>query len=111
MIVVVGGFGIGVALSMFCATRVVTNPAVWAQPNPPHPSAALLILFGPAAGPFAEPLAIVDYSVLRMCLWGALLVPLMALHPCHPRRETGLVSGLTIAFWFLLGFSYTYAGV
>jgi hypothetical protein len=87
------------------------NPAVWSQAASPHPATALLILFGPAAGPFAEPLANMNFSVLRMCLWSGVLVPLIGLHPCWPRSETALVSGLTIAFWYLLGFVYTYAGV
>jgi hypothetical protein len=109
--VVVVGFGIGMALSMFCALPLVTNPTAWSQPHSPHPASALLILVGPAAGPFAEPLAYVDYSLPRMYLLGGGLLVLIALHPCWPRLETGLTSGLTILLWFLLGFSYTYAGV
>lgn len=107
--VVVMGFGIGVALSTFCATPFVMNPAVWEQPNPPHPSAALLVLFGPAGGPFAEPLAMAEYSLPRMCFLGCVLLVLIAVHPCCPRWETGAVSGLGIAIWFLMGFAYTYA--
>jgi hypothetical protein len=38
-----------------------------------------------------------------------MLLLLIALHPCWPRAETGVLSGLAIAFWFLLGFVYTYA--
>lgn len=109
--VVVTGFGIGVALSMFCATPIVTNRAVWEQPNPPHPSGALLVLFGPVGGPFAEPLAMADYSLPRMCLFGGVLLLLIGVHPCWPRWETGAVSGLGLAIWFLLGFSFTYASV
>jgi hypothetical protein len=105
--VVVLGFGIGLALSLFCAIPVVT----WSQPNFPNPASALLILLGPATGPFAEPLAFVDYSLPRMYLLGGGLLVLIALHPCWPRLETGVISGLTILLWFLLGFSYTYAGV
>ncbi len=105
------GLGIGIALSICCGVPVVTNVDVWSQAHPPHPATALLILFGPAGGPFAEPLARVDYSWPRMCLWGGGLLVLMALHPYWPRWEAGVVSGLTIACWFLLGFGYTYAGV
>lgn len=108
---IVPGFVIGVALSIFFATPVVINREIWSQPNPPHPATALLILFGPAGGPFAEPLAMVDYSLRRMCLWGGVLLLLIVLHPCWPRWETGVVTGLTIAYWFLLGFVYTYAAV
>jgi len=106
--VVVPGFGTGTALAVTCALPIVSNPAVWEQPNPPPRSTALLVLFGPVAGPFAEPLAFIDFSVARMFAWAAVLLPLIALHPCYPRWQTGIVSGLAIAFWFFLGFANTY---
>src|SRR5262245_24355647 len=92
--VVVVGFGLGIGLNMVCAIPIVTNSMVAA--HAPNPFTALLVLFGPAGGPFAEPLALAEFSLLRMCLWGGVLLPLIALHPCWPRGETGVVSGLTI---------------
>lgn len=95
--VVVSAFAIGLALSLFCAMRAPLNPAA------PHPSP--LVLFGPAAGPFAEPLARVDYSPPRMALWAGVLLAVIALHPCWPNAQTGVVSGVAIGIWFLVGFS------
>jgi len=72
---------------------------------------AVVVLFGPAAGPFAEPLALEDFSLLRMFALGGVLLGLIALHPCWPRPETGVLSGFGLAWWFFLGFGYTYYSV
>ena len=109
--VVGSGSVIGVILSLLVGLPIVMNPQVQNQPNPPPVSSALLVCFGPAAGPFAEPLASVDYSLGHMCLWGIPLLGLVGLHPCRPNAWTGCVSGLALAFWFLLGFANTYAAV
>jgi hypothetical protein len=105
------GLAIGVLLSLTAGLPVVLNPRVWDQPHPPPVWSALLVCLGPVAGPFAEPLARVDYSVGHMCLWGVPLLVLIGLHPCRPNVLTGCLSGLSLACWFLLGFANTYAAV
>jgi hypothetical protein len=113
--VVVPAFLAGLCLSMCCGGPVVANPAVWARPaHPSHPPvwlSALLVLFGPSAGPFAEPLAFVEYSWPRMLGLGAVLLGLIALHPWRPGIGTGVASGVGVAVWYLLGFANTYSGV
>jgi hypothetical protein len=104
-------FGLGLGLSAFLASLTVANAWDWWLSEPPHPVMLLLLFLGPAGGPFAEPLAFSDFSLLRICLLGGVLMLLIALHPCWPRSETGLVSGLAVEFWFLTGFAYIYAGV
>lgn len=87
---------------------VFADPAVWQQPNPPHPVTALMILLGPCAGPFAEPLGFVNYSWPRMLGLGAVLMASIGLHPLRPGVGTGVASGIGLVVWYLLGFAITY---
>jgi hypothetical protein len=97
--VVVPGFGIGIGFSTLIFLPLLVRQEVWSQSNPPN---AFQVLFlSPAGGPL---LGILMYpSDRQMYLWSAVLMALIALHPCWPRWETGLISALAIAFWFLWG--------
>lgn len=96
------GFGIGIGLSTLMFFPLAIDPAVWSQADPPNPFSALLLFLSPAGGPL---LGILMFpSDRQMYLWSAVLMALIALHPRWPRWETGIISGLAIAFWFLWGF-------
>jgi hypothetical protein len=110
--IIVPGLLIGLCLSMCCGGRVVFNSAQFTGPNdPPQWPSALLVIFGPTAGPFAEPLAYEDYSWPRMIAWGVGLLALIALHPWRPSSTTGIISMIAMLTWFLVGFCYTYNSV
>jgi hypothetical protein len=63
------------------------------------------------AGPFAEPCASMNYSILHMLGWGAGLLAAVGSHPFRPNLGTGCLSALALFLWFLLGCAYTFAGV
>jgi hypothetical protein len=101
--VVVPGFLLGTALSVFLGLKAAGSQAL----DP----LTLLVCFGPLAGPFSEPLGRVDYDAGRMIGWGGILMLLIALHPLRPRRWTAVVSGLVVGVWFVSGLCWTYDGV
>jgi hypothetical protein len=63
------------------------------------------------AGPFAEPMARDDFSWPLMITHGGLNLAVIALHPVRPNPVTALASALGVGWWFLIGMSFTYAGV
>ena len=109
--VVVPGLMAGLCLAMTCGGSLVANPAVWQQPDPPSPAAILLVLFGPALGPFAALLASVDSSWPQILGLSVVLMGLIALHPLRPGIVTGVASGVGLAIWFFIGFAIIYSEV
>jgi hypothetical protein len=107
MRVVVPGFLLGLCLSTCCVCSLQSRNKVATD----RPDLTALVILGPAAGPFAEPLAFLNYSLLRMFALGLPLLALISLHPIYPHPATGLISGMALATWYLLGFSNTYYGV
>jgi hypothetical protein len=103
--VVVPGLSLGTAASVLFALL-----GVWHHPVPAL-GMFLILCLGPLGGPLSEPLAVIDYSVAGMVAWGCGTALLIGLHPLRPNPVTGVISGLALAYWFLLGFGYTYAGV
>jgi hypothetical protein len=107
--VVVPGFGIGIGFSTLIFLPLLARQKVWSQSNSPNAFQVLLIILSPAVGPL---LGILMYpSDPQMYLWSAVLMPLIALHPCWPRWETGIISLLAIVFWFLWGLMIVFSGV
>jgi hypothetical protein len=74
-------------------------------PNSPFasPSASLRIWIWTLAGPFAEPCAYTDYSPLRMCSAGIILLLAIAAHPYRPSYVTAVISIAGLMIWFLWG--------
>jgi len=105
--VVVPGFLLGLCLSTCCVCSLQSRKKVATD----RLDLAVLAVFGPAAGPFAEPLAFVKYSLFRMFALGLPLLALIALHPLSPHPVTGVISGMAMAMWYFLGFANTYYGV
>jgi hypothetical protein len=71
----------------------------------------MILTIFPLVGPFAEPLARTDYSWVRMGVHGGLLLVAIGCHPMRPGLGTACVSLIASAWWVIVGFSLTYAGV
>ena len=72
---------------------------------------AMLLFIGPLGGPFAEPFAYTDLSIVRMIGCGTVLGGFILLHPLRPNRLTALITAAAIGWWFLYGLALTYYGV
>jgi hypothetical protein len=70
-----------------------------------------LLTLAPFLGPWAEPLAYVDYDLSRMFLWSAILFAVMLCGLVLRPREFCSLIYISSVPWFLIGFAYTYYGV
>ncbi len=107
--VVAPGFLIGTWLSVVLGLATIDKAGPVTSPT--QLLAYALVFVGPLGGPLSEPLAYVDFDLVRMTVATVVLAALIGLHPCRPRIATGVVSGTAIAVWFIWGFAMTYNGV
>jgi hypothetical protein len=107
--VVVSGFGVGIGFSTLIQLPLLARQEVWSQSNSPNAFQVLLLFLSPAGGPL---LGILMFpSDPQVYLWSVGLMALIALHPRWPRWETGIISSLAIACWFMWGFMFLYSSV
>jgi hypothetical protein len=70
-----------------------------------------LLFVAPMTGPFAEPLVLSDHNWGRMLANGCPALAAIAAHPAWPRWYTACITILAMAWWVLIGLSYTYVSV
>jgi hypothetical protein len=107
--VVVSGFGVGIGFSTLIFLPLLVRQEVWSQPNPPNLFQVLLLFLCPAGGPLWG--ILMFPSDPQMYLWSVGLMALIALHPRWPRWETGIISLLAIACWFIWGLMLAFSTV
>ena len=102
--VVVPGFTIGAILSGLFAMRMGSHLG-WGLGD------FCFIWLSVLAGPFAGHWAAAGWGIGDTLAWGIPSGLAIAFHPLSPNWFSGMISGIGIFFWILIGFATTYYGV